>query len=604
MSATNNISSEIIMNGFNNLSITEELLPSLFKAINSLTETHIESFYAYILTNSILPESIKTTWTEQRQQYANDKFDEPHYGSELAHEPNKAIKSLIQILKAHNKDYYNETIEPLLPSKENFKNSDYTIESFQRDFGRFNTLREMINKLKLCVAINTHGGYLIKTRSEEDNKTIQFQDIKAGEIKEYIGNLELTYQTTEKQQQKMREQKKAIKEKAQIKVIKVLTTSEYYNNFEKYDGVSLLTSNQNVLQLYNSPAQTVYDRQLIIDWIEFIKGELHNPEAFDELLDSHAYRFRNPDTFIEKFFINYGNGHNGKSYLVACLATMYPGFNNTATTQDQIERDSFTAWIVRNLLVWMEEAETSNYQSKAIQQRVKQLTTKAASSRGMYKEVKSARNWAIFGMNTNQRDLYGLSRGDPALLSRLVILDFKDNDRENDQQKRNEFDEKCKSFITNPNFAYSLYHYLSDEHEREIRKGFSPVRYYGKDKDDFLKNCRFENKNSVEDWFSEKCSDNTFCRINEKKAYVYIKEKEANKSYNNWKENHKQRLCADSIKPTFEKLGFTYTSTTINGEKGVRIFKMDKDKFDEVVKRLVGIEDDGEEIDECDKDAL
>ena len=78
MSATINVSSEIIMNGFNNLSITEELLLSLFKAINSLTETHIESFYAYILTNSILHESIKTTWTEQRQQYSNDKFDEPN----------------------------------------------------------------------------------------------------------------------------------------------------------------------------------------------------------------------------------------------------------------------------------------------------------------------------------------------------------------------------------------------------------------------------------------------------------------------------------------------------------------------------------------------
>ena len=35
--------------------------------------------------------------------------------------------------------------------------------------------------------------------------------------------------------------------------------------------------------------------------------------------------------------------------------------------------DAFNAWIVRNLLVWMEEAEKSNYKSQAIQQRVKQL---------------------------------------------------------------------------------------------------------------------------------------------------------------------------------------------------------------------------------------
>ena len=579
------VSIELIKKGFNELTISEELIQPLFKAINSLTKAHIESFYAYILSNSTLPESIKECWSDKRDMFKTESFASKQEG----------INALIDLLKEHNNEYFTEMIEPLLTSNINFKDSDYTIEAFQRDFGKFKTLPEMINKLKLCVAINTRGGYLIKTRSE-DGKTLQFQDIKRNDIKEYIGELTLRYRVSEEQKERMRQQKKQVKDYDSIKVSSVLTTSLYYNRFDKYDGVALLSSNNNILQLYNPPAQTDYDEPLILDWIEFMKERLHNPEALDELLDSQAYRFHHPDEFIEKFFINYGNGHNGKSYLVACLNEIYPGYANVAASQDQIERDSFTAWIVRNLLVWMEEAETSNYQSKAIQQRVKQLTTKTASARGMYKEVKAARNWAIFGMNTNQKDLYGLARGDKALIDRLVILNFKDNNGEDKT-----FDAKCKSFIKNPKFAYSLYHYLSKV--RKIREGFSPVRYYGKDKYDFINGCHVENKNAVEDWFSERCNDETLCHINKKKAYVYIKETEANSDYKYWKDGHKQRLCQNSIKETMTKLGFAYCSTTINGEKGVKIYKMDKDKFDELVKRLTAIEDDGEEIDETDEEA-
>ena len=80
---------------------------------------------------------------------------------------------------------------------------------------------------------------------------------------------------------------------------------------------------------------------------------------------------------------------------------------------------------------------------------LKQLTTKKASARGMYKETKSARNWAIFGMNTNQEDLYGLARADDATLQRLVILDFKEN-----AYTREEMDKECRKYINHPDFAY------------------------------------------------------------------------------------------------------------------------------------------------------
>lgn len=590
---------DIVKNGFVGLQIDIEnevptgpaqaqiTLSALFQAINALTEDKAELMYRQVKDKCELTPSAKQNWNNERAR------------NESEHS-NPSI--LIEMLKQHNNDYYKENIEPLMnKSKLNFKNSDYTVENFKHDFIAIKTLSELIDKLRLCVAINTRGGYIVKFRSEEDHKTIQFQDMKNTELKDLIGHLNFTYKATEADKQRMREQHKKIKDNETIKIESIFTNNLYLRSFDLYDGIELMTTDENILQLYNPPAGT-YDEQLINDWLEFMKTLIENEEGFNELLDSHAYRFRHPNEYIEKFFINYGTGHNGKSYLAACLASAYPGFANVASTQDQIEKDIFTAWIVRCLMVWMEEAENSNYQSKSIQQRVKQLTTKNASSRGMYKEVKSARNWAIFGMNTNQKDLYGLARGDKALIDRLVILNFKDN-----VYPAEELNEKCRGFISNPNFAYSLYHYLSSV--REIRHGFSPVRYYGQDKYDFIRGATAENKNSVEDWFVECHEGLNHERKNKDGSIdIVIFEKVANESYKTWRSYHKDRQCIQYIKATMEKLGFKRTTTTINKVKGVPIYRIEKTKYDEIMNKLIPtVDDDGEEMEfegEIDIEAL
>lgn len=577
---------DVVINGFEGLEIHKDAakiedeitLFTLFQAINSLSDDKKERMYRQVKDKCILTTSAKQNWNKEIVRY-EDKRTNPYV--------------LIKILKIHNNDYYKANIEPLMnKSKLNFKNSNYTVENFKHDFITMKTINELIDKLRLCLAINTRGGYIIKTRSEDDYKTIQFQDIKRSELADNIGSLTFTFQTSESDKQRMKEQHKKIKDTDTIKIEHIFTNNLYLRSFDLYDGIDLMTTNENILQLYNPPAGT-YDEQLINDWLAFMKTLIHNEEGFNELLDSHAYRFRHPNEYIEKFFINYGTGHNGKSYLAACLASIYPGFANVATTQEQIERDNFTAWIVRNLMIWMEEAETSNYQSKSIQQRVKQLTTKNASARGMYKEVKSSRNWAIFGMNTNQKDLYGLARGDKALIDRLVILNFKDN-----VYSTEELDQKCRGFISNSNFAYSLYHYLANV--REIRKGFSPVRYYGKDKYDFLRGATAENKNSVEDWFVECCDIEGFTherKLKDGTIEIFIFEKQANDSYNTWKQYHKDRKCMiQYIKETMKKLGFSYATTTIDKIKGVHIYKIEKTKYEEIMNNLSPeLEDDGEE---------
>jgi len=607
MSSTNNQAViNALMNGFDKTvqihfqsqNENDINLEKLFKAINSLPADSIEPFYEHI-RQCKRDDECAENWKDLKEKLKDEKSNQ---------------SELINMLKQHNRTYYDEKLRPLLKPNINFKTSKYRKEQFIGDAGKFKTLSQMLYKFKQCLAINTHGGYIIKLHSEEDNKTIQFQCIKEKELNDQHLNINFEFDSTEEEKEKMRNQHKKVQDTYNINSSKLLKQAKYISQFDSFDGIALLSSNPKVLQLYNPPAETQYDKQLILDWIAFMKTLIHNTDAFDELLKSHAYRFRNPDDFIEKFFVNYGTGNNGKSFLVACLAKIYPGLANSAVRQEQIENDTFNAWTVNNLQINIEEAQQSNYKSKTLGQRVKQMTTKNASVRGMYNETKSARNWAICSMNTNKKDLYGLIREDIATTSRLVILNFKDN-LNGEIYSKAEMNKKCHSFIDNPNFAYSLYHYLSKE--QDIGNSFNPCRYEGKDKDDFIDAAQGENRNSVEDWLVESYENNVeieqkenekiitykdMFRKNKSKAqdgktYIFILEKDANESYNTWKESHKDRLCLQYIKDTMEKLGFKRTTTTINKVKGVPIYKINETEFQTLITRLTPkIEDDGEEI--------
>ena len=78
---------------------------------------------------------------------------------------------------------------------------------------------------------------------------------------------------------------------------------------------------------------------------------------------------------------------------------------------------------------------------------------------------------------------------------------------------------------------------------------------------------------------------------------IFIFEKQANDSYNTWKQYHKDRKCMiQYIKETMKKLGFSYATTTIDKIKGVHIYKIEKTKYEEIMNNLSPeLEDDGEE---------
>ena len=517
-----------------------------------------------------------------------------------------SYRCLITMLKTFASSYYEKHVKPLVvieKSSEKFINDKYNLNNFIHDVGYITCVKELLEKMNRFIAFCGNGRYIIKERSEanndkdtnNENEMVEFNLIRSSELKEKIGNIEVSLPTTEEEKQKMRNDKKKVKDIKKLKISKLLQDSSVYKYFHIYDGISLLTESKNILQLY-VPPNGKYDEKLINDWLEFMSSLIESKEAFNEFLDSHAYRFRHPSEFIEKFFINFGSGNNGKSYLAACISEIYPNVSNVGVNLKQITSDMFNSWMTRNLFLWMEEVEDETYRTKDLQKNVKLMTTKNASSRGMYLEVKSARNWAICGMNTNNEDLYGLIRGDKALKDRLVIMKFNEGNADKYGGKK-KFDIKCKSFIKNPNFAYSLYHYLKEV--RVINERFSPVRYEGKDKYDFIEKAQMSRKNSVEEWITDVMSRKGFKKRSFRKVpFMLVNESDANADYKTWCSYDKSRIYMKSIKETMINLGFEYLKTRIDGEQ-LRIYRMEESKYNELMNKLNEC-DDNDKIEEAD----
>lgn len=514
-----------------------------------------------------------------------------------------SYRCLITMLKTYAPNYYEKCVKPLVvieKSSEKFVNDKYNLNNFLHDVGYVTSKEELFTKLNRFIAFCGNGRYIIKLRSDvnddevvsKENEIIEFNLVKSAELKELIGKIEVSLPTTEEEKQKMRNDKKKVRDIKKVKIMNLLLDSAFHKYFNIFDGISLMSGSKDVLQLY-VPPKGKYDEKLINDWLKFMESLIESKGAFNEFLDSHAYRFRHPSEFIEKFFINYGTGNNGKSYLTACISSIYPNVSNAGVNLKQIASDMFNSWMTRNLFLWMEEIEDETYKTKDLQKNVKLMTTKKASSRGMYLETKSARNWAICGMNTNNKDLYGLIRGDKALKERLVIMKFNEGNAEKYGGKK-EFNLKCKSFINNPNFAYSLYHYLKEV--RVINENFSPVRYEGKDKYDFIEDAQMSNKNSVEEWVTDLMKEGGFKKsIVRKVPFMFIIESDANAAYRNWCSYDKSRFYMKSIKETMLTLGFDYKNTRINGEC-VKVYRIEEDKYKELMNKLNDCDD--EEIDD------
>jgi hypothetical protein len=328
---------------------------------------------------------------------------------------------------------------------------------------------------------------------------------------------------------------------------------------------------------------TEYKPELIQEFISLMESRSINTRSLHEELSSHAYRFRNPEAFIVKCFIHYSaTGNTGKSFLAAALGAMYQtqghSFANTAVVPKQLEEDQFNNWTFEKLMLHVEEAETDNYQRHNLDSIVKRITTLNGSGRAMYQETQDKRHWAMFGMNSNKSDLYGMIRGDEALISRLVILHFK---------PRGDFDWQGSAvadhFIKDPCFAYSFKRYLETEYV--IPDDFTTDRYYGKDKDEFIAEALSHNKTTVDEWLEllnispdTILQDTTFKKV----PYKYIVKNEAYKHYDRNSRSGAQKYNVQNFMKALKDKGFVEIKTRIQGAQYV-ILRMEAAKWESMM---------------------
>ena len=548
--------------------VTEKLTTwYLLKSFYALSDDVRNEAIELLRNHPRLTEKASTTFDQKLEQVNNEIMD----AEELP-----TIGQLINVIKFYAPEYYNnEYIGTIKQQKRNrFINSTYTKNEFINSVYKIKTLNELLNKLSLFVAITVNNSFIVKYRDEDEN--IKYRRLKLSDLDEVIGCTSFELEASEEDKLKMAANHKKVTDTITINLNKIFRTNIYYSNFAIFNNLVMLSNNKNDLQLFRPPAGE-YKPDLIHKWIEFIKSRIVNPEAFIEMLDSHAYRFKHPFDFIEKFFVNYGTGRNGKSFLMACFASVYGDLCNVAARLNQVLSDNMNSWIGENLLINIEEVDSSAYVDKGLSNFIKTNTTKKSSFRGMYKETKGGRNWAILGMNTNQSDLFGLIRADGATRERLVILEWKTID-----DNIEELNQKCHSFIDDPNFAYSLYHYLMNEHKE--REGFSPCRYHGQDKTEYINKNKFtENKNSVEMWLTEDV-DALFNKRYKVKGiiYKYCEEKTVTEYWRLYVKNNNIKYNF-KLMNALKDLGFEYMPGARIGNEKFRIYRMEENKYNDFV---------------------
>jgi hypothetical protein len=363
-----------------------------------------------------------------------------------------------------------------------FINNSESLNDYQECNVLFDTFEEHLEAIQKCIA-RTVGGFIIKMKTDND---VEYKQIKRSNANDYLG-FTITYM-----------EKRKSKVTTCLKFVKEIESELVY-----FDGMRIMGSNKRFLNTYRPPCGK-YIEGLPERIIEFFEKRIENKGALHECLSSHAYRFRYPSTFIEKCFIHYSpTGNTGKSLLAAILGLMYPNFANVAAQQQQLE-GKFTGWAQDLLMIHVEELQNSNYRNHDFERIIKQMTTRNSSGEKKFQDTKAGENSAIVGVNTNKPDLYGLIRGDEALISRLVIIMFRAIEVGFDWDEFKREIGLCSKTNTEQdrfNLGYSMYIYLKTRYN--LKSKFNPTRYYDQEKFDIIEKLKKMNKNSIESWLNE-----------------------------------------------------------------------------------------------------
>ena len=403
-----------------------------------------------------------------------------------------------------------------------FKTSDYTFDLFQKE--SFDSLEELLEKLRLCVAINLKGGYILRTN--EGYLLKKLSDITADYNRIY------TFEDGEVELEAKVKNHKNKSSGSSVSLSTILKTQSMIANFESYNGTSTYTRKEDVLSLWIPPMKTDYNKDFVLKFINYYITRAKHEKPIKHFFDCLAFKLRNPESFLVKFFIQYGTGHDGKTMLIELIDDMFGNFSMIGT-QAQFTKDEKNSWQQGMMFEWMEEAE-DDYGTKNLSTAIKLMTSRKIGRRGMYKELAKGTNSAIVGMNTNKANLNGLKNCEKAVKDRLVIIEYKEDNKE-----FSELVDGLSDYIlaNHEEFIYSFYYYLLNDHPLD-ETNFTTERYDGEEKKAYIENinnkeCGIVGRWIKQTWLSNQTSTNALLKqymIKNQKCFV-IDEVKGNAEY-------------------------------------------------------------------------
>ena len=532
-----------------------------------VTVEDVQDYWDDIGEALILSGNAAARWNSEFQRAVQSQENGQVYGS---------WTNIIDYVWYYNPEAYDGSLKNMVAKFKPvpFNEDIYTYSDFRHIINNYpRSIKEIMNLAKRFIAVANQGGFYVKV---DNDHNFQYVEVSEKKLKEAF-NMNIRVKTQEGE--------------VQVPLSKILLDAINMRMLNSYRYMKLFSSSTDTLATYRPPVKTRYDRKIVDKWIDLIKTFIVSPAPFIELLDSMATRLRNDKEPIAKFFINYGPGNTGKTFMVSNLSRICPFNCNVQVDQHQVENDKHNAWLEGKILVWLEEVESSTYQTHALDRLLKIWSGDKLSVRPLYGNTKVIDNLAIYGMNTNSNDLYGLINADTPVINRLVITEFKQT------YSKEELDKLTRPFRYNTSFAYSLWYYLMYEHQ--ISPNYSSNRYFGEEKYEFIRKQRASVGNSVIEWF--KVNGPNF--INEFKGrdgtiHVKIYEKAANESYKEFIKNRPKAKL--TISQTLTNEPFHFKRVTDPTTKQGKVFRCPKDVYEKDLNLLINGNAEENEVDDDD----
>ena len=392
-----------------------------------------------------------------------------------------------------------QPIEPTNYDQHPFVTSNITLDDYLMRFNLLSDKQQHELCIQACIARRTKGGFIVKNKNL-DNGTPIYNTCTVKDLTDRL------YQSKTFTHEVRTENSSNGKTTINIKTVsEEFSPMTYIKKKDDsaaplaiYHDVALMSRTPGVLSLYIPPQHSQASDEFALKFITRMRERFHNPEAFDEMMRAHAYRFRHPDAHIEEVFINFSiEGKTGKTTLMNVIDSLYPNLSMIGIKSKEAS-SSFDGFMTKYLNLGFEELENEAYRNKFFETFIKQITSKKTSVRMMYSDTTTGEYKCIVSLNTNSEDLYGLIRADDATIQRLVILHFKPavcDAEANAFAQEFGLDEAADDYQDRKNLlAASLYHYL--RYTLKLPTDYRAKRYYGKDKYEIIRQLR-ENSNRV-----------------------------------------------------------------------------------------------------------